>query len=50
MAMEKDAKKLFNGYEKFTGKDVKVQETPVSPGNDFSKRKLEEPTDKDKYR
>ena len=38
MTMEKDTKTLFNGYEKFTGSDVKVQKTPGAPGTTLRKR------------
>ena len=36
--MEKDVKKLVEGYEKYTGSDVKVQKTPGDPGTILSKR------------
>ena len=47
---EKDVKKLVDGYEKFTGNDVKVQKTPGSPSTNICKIELKDPTDIDKYR
>ena len=50
MNMEKDVKKLLEGYEKHTGSDLKVQKTPGAPGMTPSKSGLEEPKDIDNYR
>ena len=49
MTMEKDVKKLVEGYKKYTGSCVKVQKTPCAPGTTLSKSDLEEPQDIDKY-
>ena len=40
--MKKDAKKLVEGYEKYTGSDLKVQKNPGYPGTTLSKSELEE--------
>ena len=48
--MDKDVKKLLEGYEKYTESDVKVQKTPGDPGTPLSKIDLEQPYNIDKYR
>ena len=48
--MEKNIKKLVDGYKKFTGFDVKVQKTPGTPGTSLCNSELEYPTYIDKYR
>ena len=47
--MEKGVKKLVEGYEKYTGSDVKVQKNPGDPGTTLSKIDLEETYNIDKY-
>ena len=49
MTMEKDVKKLVEGYDKYTGSDVKVQKNPGGPGTTLSKSELEEPHNIDDY-
>ena len=41
--MEKDVKKLVEGYDKNTGGEVKVQKTSGAPGTTPKKSDLEEP-------
>ena len=41
MTMEKDAKKLAECYEKYTGRDLRVQRTPGTPVTTLSKSDLE---------
>ena len=48
--MEKDVKKLVEGYEKYTRSDLKIQKTPVSLGMTLSKSDLEDPGNMYKYR
>ena len=43
MTMYKDVKNLVEGYENYTGSDLKVQKTPGDPGTTLSKSDLEEP-------
>ena len=50
MTMEKDVRKLVEDYEKNNGGDVKVQETPGTPGTTPSKSDVEEPQDINNYR
>ena len=50
MTMNKYVNKLVDGYDTFTGSNVKFQKTPGSPGRSQIKRKLKDPTDIDKYR
>ena len=50
MTMEKDAKKLVEGYGKYTGSDLRVQKNPGYPGTTLSKSYLEEPDNIDNYR
>ena len=50
MTMEKDVRKLVEGYNKYTGSDSKVQEKPGAPGKTLSKCELEEPKYIYKYR
>ena len=47
--MEKDVKKLVEGYKKYTGNDFKVQKFPGAPGTTLSKTDLEEPYNINKY-
>ena len=49
MSMDKDVKKLVEGYKKYIGSDVKVQKTPGTPGTTLSNSDLEETQDIDKY-
>ena len=48
--MEKDIKKLVEGYKKYTGSNIKVYKTPGAPSTTISKSDLEETQDIDKYR
>ena len=41
ITMQKDVKKLVDGYDKFTGSDLNVQKTPDSPGTTLIKSQLE---------
>ena len=50
MTMEKDVKKFVEGYENYTGSDVKVQKNPGDLGTTLSKSDLEEPYNIDRYR
>ena len=50
MNMEKDVKKLVDGYDNFTGRYIKVQKTPVATIMTISKSETEETKDIDKYR
>ena len=38
--MEKDVKKLVDGYDKFIGSDVKFHKTPGGPGTTLNKSDL----------
>ena len=48
--IDKDVNKLVEGYEKYTGRDVKVKKTPEPPGTTLSKSDLEETYNMDKHR
>ena len=48
--MEKDVKKLVEGYKKLIGSETRVHKTPGAPGTTLSKSEFEEPKDIDKYR
>ena len=48
--MEKDIKKLVEGYEKNNWGEVQVQKTSGTPGTTQSKSDLEEPQDISNYR
>ena len=48
--MEKDVRKLVDGYKKFTGSDVKVHKTPVSTVTTLCKSEIKETTYIYKYR
>ena len=48
--MEKNVRKLVEGYVKFIGSGVKVQKTPGDPGKTLSKSEIEEPRYIDNYR
>ena len=48
--MEKDVKKLVEGYKIYTGSDLRIQKTPQAPGTTLSKSDLEEPENINKYR
>ena len=37
MTTEKEIKKLLEGYENYTGSDVKIQKTPGDPGTTLRK-------------
>ena len=50
MTMEKDLKKLVEGYEEYTGSYLRVQKTPGTLGMTISKSHLEEPDNINKYR
>ena len=41
--MEKDVKNIIEGYEKYTGSEVKVQKTPRATDTIIIKSDLEEP-------
>ena len=47
--MEKDAKKIVEGYKKYTGSDLRFQKTPGALGTTLSKSDLEEPDNINKY-
>ena len=49
MTMEKEAKKLVEGYNKYTGSDVKVQKTTGAHGKTISKSDSDEPHNIDTY-
>ena len=49
MTIKKDVKKFVEGYENYTGSDIKVQRIPSYPSTNLSKSDLEEPKDIDKY-
>ena len=48
--MDKDAKKLVEGYEKYSGSDLRIQKTPGSPGTTLSKSDLKDTNNINKYR
>ena len=48
ITIEKDVDTLVEGYEKYTGSDVKVQKTPGAPVTTLCKSDLEEPYSIDK--
>ena len=50
MTTEEDVKKLVEGYENYTGIDLKVQKTPRAPVTTLSKCDLEELDIINKYR
>ena len=50
MTMEKGVKKLVEGYEKYMGVELRVQNTPRAPCTTLSKGDLEEPDNINKYR
>ena len=50
MTMEKDVKKLTEGYKKYMGSDLRVQKTPGALGMTQSKSDLEDPDNINKYR
>ena len=50
MTMDKEVKKLVEGYDKHTVSDVKVHKTPGATVNTLSKSNLEETQDIDNYR
>ena len=50
MTLEKYVKKLVEGYENYTGSDIKVQKTPGSPGTNLIISDLEEPYNIDNHR
>ena len=47
--MEKDVNNPIEGYNKYTGSDLRVQKTPGAPGMTLSKSELEEPDNINKY-
>ena len=49
MTMDKDVKKLVEGYENYIGNGVKAQKTPSATSTTLSKSDLEEPHNKYKY-
>ena len=49
MTMEKYVKKLVEGYEKYTGSDLRIQKTPRAPCTTLSKIDLEDPDNINKY-
>ena len=50
MNMNKYVKKLVEGYEKYTGSELKVQKSPGALGTTISKSESEETDDINKYR
>ena len=50
ITMDKYVKNLVNGYENYTGSDLKVKKTPGAPGTTLSKSNLEWPYNIDNYR
>ena len=40
MTMDKDVNNMVEGYDKYTGSDVKVQKTPGDTGTNISKSDL----------
>ena len=50
MTTEKDTKKLIEGYENYTGSNLRVQKIPGAPGTTLSKSDLEESDNINKYR
>ena len=48
--MEKDAKNLIEGYENYTGSDLRVQKYLRAPGMTLSKSDLEEQYNINNYR
>ena len=48
--MEKNVKKLVEGYKNYTRSGVKVRETPGAPDTTLSESDLEEPKYIDNYR
>ena len=50
MTMEKDVKKLVEGYKHYAGIDLRVQKTPGYLGTTISKSDLEDPYNINKYR
>ena len=50
MTMDKEVSKLAEGYEKYTGSDLKVPKNPGPPGTTLSKSDLEEPDNINMYR
>ena len=47
--MEKNIRKILDGYNNFIESNLEVQKTPGYPGTILSSRKLKYPTDIDKY-
>ena len=45
--MDKDVNNMVEGYDKYTGSDVKVQKTPGDTGTNISKSDLQEPYNMD---
>ena len=50
MTMDKDARNIIEGYKKYTGSELRVQETPGASGTTLSKSDLEHPNNINKYR
>ena len=50
MGIEKDKRKLVEGYQNYTGSDVWVQRTPGAPGRTLRKSELELSKDMDNYK
>ena len=50
MTMEKYVKNPLEGYENYTGGDVKLHKNPGAPGKTLSKSYLEDPYHIDNYR
>ena len=50
MTMEKDVNKIVEGYEKYTGSDLRIQKITGDPGTTPSKSDLEDPDNIIKYR
>ena len=49
ITMDKDVKKLVEGYKRFTGCGLNVQKNPGSLGTTLIKNDLEEPDNMNKY-
>ena len=50
MTMEKDVKKLVEGYENCTGSDLRIRKTPGASGTTLIKSDLKEPDNINMYR
>ena len=48
--MEKYMKNIVEGYENYTGSELRVQKTPGAPGTNISKSDLEQPDNINNHR